>query len=115
MAGMLPGVEVARRRRTHPHEQKGTWRDPCPRPRLEPTTAMGEAALRARQRLEEKLGLAGGRATRRGKHQINKDHAAGVKETLDGVVRGEMVRCFELRIKNSEKEVRTIYLDYFRG
>lgn len=57
MAGMLPGVELARRRRTHHHHESSS-REPClfrSSSRLEPTTALGEAALRARTRLEQKL------------------------------------------------------------
>eukprot|EP00268_Persea_americana_P040257 TRINITY_DN3992_c0_g1_i2.p1 TRINITY_DN3992_c0_g1~~TRINITY_DN3992_c0_g1_i2.p1 ORF type:complete len:149 (-),score=17.56 TRINITY_DN3992_c0_g1_i2:292-738(-) len=55
MAGMLPGVELARRRRIHPHHE-GTREPWIPRPRREPsTTALGETVLRARTRLEQKL------------------------------------------------------------
>ncbi|KAK1271786.1 hypothetical protein QJS04_geneDACA007512 [Acorus gramineus] len=63
---MLPGVELARRRKIHNHSanldaygRSGCSRDPrspC-RPRAIPTPGMGEAALVARRRLEQRLGI----------------------------------------------------------
>nr|DAD19630.1 TPA_asm: hypothetical protein HUJ06_021093 [Nelumbo nucifera] len=63
MAGMLPGVELARRRRVYHHHQynDSNSRDhpSLLRDRLQPSSPsdLDEAALKARRRLEEKLGL----------------------------------------------------------
>ncbi|XXG68008.1 hypothetical protein AAC387_Pa06g1211 [Persea americana] len=85
MAGTLPGVELARRRRIHPHHE-GTREPWIPRPRCEPsTTALGETVLRARMRLEQKL--RGSDSSRWSKKQSSKGGgskiaaAAVVKET----------------------------------
>ncbi|KAK1297142.1 hypothetical protein QJS10_CPB15g01852 [Acorus calamus] len=63
---MLPGVELARRRKIHNHSSnlEASGRSGCPRdprspcrPRAIPTPGMGEAALVARRRLEQRLGI----------------------------------------------------------
>ncbi|KAL5712511.1 hypothetical protein ACHQM5_014677 [Ranunculus cassubicifolius] len=55
MAGMLPGVEMARRRRTNHHFYSP--REPSLHHPIQPSSAMGETALKARRKLEAKLGL----------------------------------------------------------
>ncbi|MCL7050345.1 hypothetical protein MKW94_003502 [Papaver nudicaule] len=64
MAGMLPGVELARRRRTSHHLfdsncRHSTRHQRIDASRIDTSSTMDEAALKARRRLEEKLrGLA---------------------------------------------------------
>ncbi|XP_058106125.1 E3 ubiquitin-protein ligase SIRP1-like isoform X3 [Magnolia sinica] len=116
MAGMLPGVEVARKRRIHHHHLDNT-REPCfLRSRIAPstTTAMDETALKARTRLEEKLRGVGYRF---GKNQPSRDgesdHAAGASKAGVGVVRMEMAIHVDRR--NSEKVVCAVCLDEIRA
>ncbi|XP_058106124.1 E3 ubiquitin-protein ligase SIRP1-like isoform X2 [Magnolia sinica] len=117
MAGMLPGVEVARKRRIHHHHLDDNTREPCfLRSRIAPstTTAMDETALKARTRLEEKLR---GIGYRFGKNQPSRDgesdHAAGASKAGVGVVRMEMAIHVDRR--NSEKVVCAVCLDEIRA
>ncbi|ERN01540.1 hypothetical protein AMTRI_Chr03g148480 [Amborella trichopoda] len=56
MAGMLPGVEAARRRKTHSKETHVERWAPRSRRFEEDSSTMGEAALKARRNLDSKLG-----------------------------------------------------------
>ncbi|KAF5202689.1 hypothetical protein FRX31_007726 [Thalictrum thalictroides] len=58
MAGMLPGVELARIRRISHRSSRKTTREAASLYQLmEPSRAMGETALIAQKKLEETLGL----------------------------------------------------------
>ncbi|XP_058106131.1 E3 ubiquitin-protein ligase SGR9, amyloplastic-like [Magnolia sinica] len=113
MAGMLPRVEVARKRRIHHHHLDNTRELSFLRSRIAPstTTAMDETALKARTRLEEKLRGIGYRWS---KNQPSRDgesdHAAG---TSKAGVRMEMA--FHVDRRNSEKVVCAVCLDEIRA
>ncbi|XP_058106129.1 E3 ubiquitin-protein ligase RING1-like isoform X3 [Magnolia sinica] len=116
MAGMLPGVEVARKRRIHHHHLDNT-REPCfLRSRIVPstTTAMDETALKARTRLEEKLRGIGYRWSKNQPSKVGEsDLEAGASKAGVGVVRMEMAIHVDRR--NSEKEVCAVCLDEIRA
>ncbi|KAF8388103.1 hypothetical protein HHK36_026769 [Tetracentron sinense] len=122
MAGMLPGVELARRRRTHHHhhlhlvDRSCSSREPPLRERLEPSSTMDEAALKARTRLEEKLGGFRSRlSTRQANEGRDSYHVACKKETPSSSAILEKGWCTQLDRSNSKREVCAICLDGYEA
>ncbi|KAL6008076.1 hypothetical protein ACLOJK_033582 [Asimina triloba] len=123
MAGMLPGVEVARRRKAN-HSSSDILLGP-PRFSLTSTfsssssssSSLDETTLKARTRLEEKLGK--GVGSRWGKHQSRKDRQADHQTVSDkkstekmmGMMTVEKARGSDRKIKTAEKEICAVCLE----
>ncbi|XP_010256161.1 PREDICTED: E3 ubiquitin-protein ligase RING1-like [Nelumbo nucifera] len=126
MAGMLPGVELARRRRVYHHHQynDSNSRDhpSLLRDRLQPSSPsdLDEAALKARRRLEEKLGL-GRLRSRSSKQKPNEGRSsnqpvrAKESQSLMGVTKLEKLWLPKLGRRNSEGDVCAVCLDGFQN
>ncbi|KAJ4969461.1 hypothetical protein NE237_016162 [Protea cynaroides] len=116
MAGMLPGVELARRRKTHSQQDSNRYsrRDFFLPERIQPSSTritsstvctMDATALKARIRLDEKLGNFRSRCK---KHPQLPSHVLHLKQihTSEIETRAEVCRNNpQLRRKNSEKKV----------
>ncbi|KAF9605067.1 hypothetical protein IFM89_013737 [Coptis chinensis] len=127
MAGMLSGVELARRRRTnqhrhnhnHRHQYESSYsRELSVHQKIEPSTNMDETALLARKRLEEKLRSfsAPSRFSKRlpSKGEKSFSHLTHVKETHTST-RRQGKQSFQLDRKNSQREVCSICLEDFQA
>ncbi|XP_042513827.1 probable E3 ubiquitin-protein ligase RHA4A [Macadamia integrifolia] len=137
MAGMLPGVELARRRRIHSSNQNDDYRncrsDSFFRERLPPsiiattTTTMDSTTLMARMRLEEKLG--GFRSRWNKKHEPQSQPPPVQHRSSSHVLRPTQIHTSETRNRetevcrsspqlsrrNSQREVCSVCLDDLQG
>ncbi|KAI3980917.1 hypothetical protein MKX01_025482 [Papaver californicum] len=120
MAGMLPGVELARRRRTSHHLFDSNCRDSTRhQQRFDTCSTMDEAAHKARRRLEEKLrGLAP--SSRRNELQTNNNNNSNEgrsSKPAKEVGKDEVVvvgtKFAQLERMNSQREVCSICLEEF--
>ncbi|KAI3839157.1 hypothetical protein MKX03_032787 [Papaver bracteatum] len=119
MAGMLPGVELARRRRSSHHFFDSNCRDSTRHQRIDTSSTMDEAAHKARRRLEEKLRGLAPSSRRNTVLQTNNNNNSneGRSSRPAKEVRKDVVvvgtKFAQLERMNSQREVCSICLEEF--